>query len=339
MRLTHSPHTSSSQRVRYLSNKIMVQAQDSIHCIINVVFNSFSSYTSIMLNVLAIIGMGKSSALPKILKTLLISLAVSDLCVGLCAQPIYVARLVICHYEGRALEKVNVLEIVDPFLPRAFWFASFLSVTALGAERFLAIHLHLRYQELVTHKRVVALVVVVWVVSASLSLIKSLWLQIGDSILVVIFGFCFICTSIFYCKIYSTAQRHTNRIQALHVHNSEMAVYIARIKKSGLCTCYVYVVFLLCYLPHYCTYGVGLVIREPNTTYSNFLQYTLTLVYVNSSLNPVVYCLLMRDIRQSILSILRNVYARQNGTDRAVTEMTVNHETAFWNNWTGPFFY
>lgn len=329
MRLTHSPHTRSSQRVRYLSNKIMVQAQDSIHCIINVVFNSFSSYTSIMLNVLAIIGMGKSSALPKILKTLLISLAVSDLCVGLCAQPIYVARLVICHYEGRALEKVNVLEIVDPFLPRAFWFASFLSVTALGAERFLAIHLHLRYQELVTHKRVVALVVVVWVVSASLSLIKSLWLEIGDSILVVIFGFCFICTSIFYCKIYSTAQRHTNRIQALHVHNSEMAVYIARIKKSGLCTCYVYVVFLLCYLPHYCTYGVGLVIREPNTTYSNFLQYTLTLVYVNSSLNPVVYCLLMRDIRQSILSILRNVYARQNLTDRAVTEMTVNHETAF----------
>ena len=108
-----------------------------------------------------------------------------------------------------------------------------------------------------------------------------------------------------------------------------MAVYIARMKKSGLCTCYVYVVFLLCYLPYYCTYGVSLVIREPNTTYSNFLQYTLTLVYVNSSLNPVVYCLLMRDIRQSILSILRNMYARQNRTDRAVTEMAVNHETAF----------
>ena len=329
MRLTHSPHTSSSQRVRYLSNKIMVQAQDSIHCIINVVFNSFSSYTSIMLNVLAIIGMRKSSALPKILKTLLISLAVSDLCVGLCAQPMYVARLVICHYEGRALEKVKVLGIVDHFLPRAFWFASFLSVTALGAERFLAVHLHLRYQELVTHKRVVALAAVVWVVSASLSLIMSLSWKIGHPILVVIFGFCFICTSIFYCKIYSTAQRHINRIQTLHVHNSEMAVYIARMKKSGLCTCYVYVVFLLCYLPYYCTYGVGLVIREPNTTYFNFLQYTLTLVYVNSSLNPVVYCLLMRDIRQSILSILRNMYARQNRTDRAVTEMAVNHETAF----------
>lgn len=267
--------------------------------------------------------------MPKILKTLLISLAVSDLCVGFCAQPIYVARLVICHYEGRALEKVKVLGIVDPFLPRAFWFASFLSVTALGAERFLAIHLHLRYQELVTHKRVVALAAVVWVVSASLSLIMSLPLPIGGPILVVIFGFCFICTSIFYCKIYSTAQRHINRIQTLHVHNSEMAVYIARMKKSGLCTCYVYVVFLLCYLPYYCTYGVGLVIREPNTTYFNFLQYTLTLVYVNSSLNPVVYCLLMRDIRQSILSILRNMYARQNRTDRAVTEMAVNHETAF----------
>ena len=33
--------------------------------------------------------------------------------------------------------------------------ASFCGVVALSVDRFLAIHLHLRYQELVTHKRVV----------------------------------------------------------------------------------------------------------------------------------------------------------------------------------------
>jgi len=36
-----------------------------------------------------------------------------------------------------------------------FTFASFFGVMPLSADRFLAIHLHLRYQELVTHKRVV----------------------------------------------------------------------------------------------------------------------------------------------------------------------------------------
>lgn len=114
---------------------------------------------------------------------------------------------------------------------------------ALGAERFVAIHLHLRYQELVTHKRVVVLATIVWAVSALLSLITSLWPSIGKKIVAVFFGFCFICSLIFYRKIYSTVRRHTNQIQALQVHDGEMAVNVAKIKRSGLCTCYVYVLF------------------------------------------------------------------------------------------------
>ena len=42
---------------------------------------------------------------------------------------------------------------------RLFVFASFFGVFAITVDRFLAIHLHLRYQELVTHKRVVAVVI------------------------------------------------------------------------------------------------------------------------------------------------------------------------------------
>ena len=36
-------------------------------------------------------------------------------------------------------------------------------------ERFLAVHIHLRYQELVTHKRVVLEVISIWVLIALLS--------------------------------------------------------------------------------------------------------------------------------------------------------------------------
>ena len=37
--------------------------------------------------------------------------------------------------------------------------ASFLGVVAVSVDRFLAVHLHLRYQELVTHKLVVVVVI------------------------------------------------------------------------------------------------------------------------------------------------------------------------------------
>jgi len=58
------------------------------------VFNAFSAYTAIMLNILSIHAMRKTSSLPKPLKTLLLSLAVSDLGVGLLAQPLFIAWMV-----------------------------------------------------------------------------------------------------------------------------------------------------------------------------------------------------------------------------------------------------
>ncbi len=48
----------------------------------NCTFNSFLSYTAIVLNIVAIHAIRKTSSLPKPLKTLLLSLAVSDLGVG-----------------------------------------------------------------------------------------------------------------------------------------------------------------------------------------------------------------------------------------------------------------
>ena len=47
-----------------------------------------------------------------------------------------------------------------------------LGAPALCADRFLAIYLHLKYQELVTYKRVAAVVVSIWVISALISLIR-----------------------------------------------------------------------------------------------------------------------------------------------------------------------
>ena len=62
--------------------------------ITNCVFNSFLSYTAIMLNVVTIHAIRKISSLPETLKALLMSLAVSDVGVGLLVQPFYTSVLV-----------------------------------------------------------------------------------------------------------------------------------------------------------------------------------------------------------------------------------------------------
>ena len=126
---------------------------------------------------------------------------------------------------------------------------------------FLAIHLHLRYQELVTHKRVVAVVIFIWVLSAFLSLL-DFWMASAQSVtfevfVSIFFGLCFICTAVVYCRIYFTVRRHRNEIQAMHVQAATQdgkLGNVVRQKKSSLGTVYVYLVFLICYLPEYCIF-------------------------------------------------------------------------------------
>ena len=58
------------------------------------VLNSFLCYSAVMLNCVAIYAIRKTSSLPKTLKTLLLSVAVSDVGVGLLDQPFYISLLV-----------------------------------------------------------------------------------------------------------------------------------------------------------------------------------------------------------------------------------------------------
>ena len=61
--------------------------------IVNIIFNSFLCFTAIILNSVTIHATKKTSSLPKPLKTLLLSLAVSDLSAGLLVHPLYIALL------------------------------------------------------------------------------------------------------------------------------------------------------------------------------------------------------------------------------------------------------
>ena len=135
--------------------------------IANCVFNSFLSYAAIMLNIVAIHAIRKTPSLPMTLKTLLLSLAVSDVGVGLMVQPFYISLVVEWLQQNNPGCNTNIVFI---FIVNAFALVSFLGVVAISVDRFLAIHLHLRYQELVTHKRVVAVVILMWLLSAFLPL-------------------------------------------------------------------------------------------------------------------------------------------------------------------------
>lgn len=58
------------------------------------VFNNFLTYTAVMLNIATTYAIRKTTSLPKTLRTLMLSLSVSDIDVGLFFQPLYSSLLV-----------------------------------------------------------------------------------------------------------------------------------------------------------------------------------------------------------------------------------------------------
>ena len=277
--------------------------------IVNCVFNAFSAYTAIMLNILTIHAIRKTSSLPKPLKTLLLSLAVSDLGVGFLVQPLYI--------ESMLNPSHSVYSMGGPLNIIAFThvYASFFGVVVISIDRFLAIYLHLRYQELVTHKRVVAVMISIWVFSAFLSSICLWRVEIVRHIKIIVEGLCFLCTATVYCKIYFTVRRHINQIQVLQIQeaqNSQMESAV-RQKKSAISMFYVYLVFLVCHLPEYFAFIAFSLYSAPTAHLNNVSSkhiglYLWSLKLLNSSLNPVIYCWKMRNIRNAILGILRNIF-------------------------------
>ena len=233
--------------------------------------------------------------------TLLLSLACSDVAVGLFSQPFYAFFLINwLRLENPSCNYQQVWVISSTL----FTTASFLGVVAVSVDRFLAVHLHLRYQELVTHRRVVVVVVSIWVYSAFVSLM-ILWETFNTRELIntILAALGFIITFVVYIRIYQTVRRHKNQIQSMQ---SEEKKNFTVLMKSTVGIIYVYLVFLICYLPYLiCMAVIG--IYGSSIALKKLFLCSVTLMYLNSSLNPVIYCWKMKHIRHAIMEILRKV--------------------------------
>ena len=283
--------------------------------IVNCVLNAFLSYTATALNSVTLLALRKSSTtLPKPLRTLLLSLAVSDLGVGLLVQPLYILSLVMVFQGNTETQIIDITSKVSIITTTVFGYASFFGVAALAADRFLTVHLHLRYQELVTRKRVFAVVISVWMFSAILSMTTAVFKSTRCIVVsitgIVVESVCYVAAALFYIKIYFAVRYLWKQNKTLQVQLTQTRVQnianTAKLRKCVVGPFYAYLVFLACHLPSSCVR----IILERNglkTVTWQLIKYTHTLVYLNSSLNPLIYSWKMRHIRRAIIDMLRNI--------------------------------
>ena len=132
-----------------------------------IVINSLTALSAIAGNFLILLAVWRTPALRTPSNTLLCCLAFADFLVGLIVQP--TNALQILFEVQRNVQAYCVAKIMTT--GSLAWICagvSFLVISAISVERFLAIKLHLRYEEFVTNRRVLIVVSCFWIICTAL---------------------------------------------------------------------------------------------------------------------------------------------------------------------------
>ena len=265
--------------------------------LVNCVLNTPLSATAILGNMVVIYSLWNNPSLHSPSNTLLLGLAVCDLGVGTTVQPFYI----IYQLFYVTLQRQTWLETMEIFniVSNLFCGVSFLTTTAVSVDRFLAVHLHLRYRSIVTLRRTSFLLGILWIIAA---LVAStlLWNKnITFFAVVFLIASCLFITFGVYVKIFRVAKNHRRRIHNGQTQGSRSIENTTHRVRSAVSMFYVCLIHLLCYLPYF----IFLILRDMykiNTFTRLATEFAQTLIFLNSSLNPVIYCWRLREIRAAV---------------------------------------
>ena len=261
--------------------------------------NVLLSIVASMGNVLIFLALQKVSSLHPPSKLLLGCLATTDLCVGLISQPLFVTLILapehskLCYYSSTLSNTLGFI----------FCGVSFLTTTAISVDRLLALMLGLRYRQVVTLRRVWVLVFLFWLVTTVISITVLYERRMAEVILAIIMPPC-LATSIFcYTKIYLTLHRHQAQVKANRLqgqpNESRIPLNIARFRRTVSSAMWIQMTLLACYLPLGIVTGLRGVLGLHSPTFHQAHGVAISLLMLNSTLNPFLYCWKIRDVRRA----------------------------------------
>ena len=278
------------------------------YLVVLLVLNGFVAITAFLGNTLILVALHKETSLHPPSKLLFRNLATTDLCVGLIVEPLVLSNLIstlnerwnICPYV------VAVSGITGYILCGV----SLLTLTAISVDRLLALILGLRYRQVVTLKRLYRIVVVFWVLCTAGATTLRWNKRITAWYVGVGVALCVVTSTFSYTKIFLTL-RH-NQIHAQGYVNQgqpsqTVQLNIARYKKTVSSALWVQLALVVCYLPSAVVEGLFLQRGVTSDIFVAWL-YSANLTLLNSSLNPILYCWKIREVRKAVKDTIRGFF-------------------------------
>nr|XP_055063166.1 trace amine-associated receptor 13c-like [Misgurnus anguillicaudatus] len=278
------------------------------------VFFSLLSVWTVFMNLLVIISVSHFKKLHTPTNMLILSLAVTDLLVGLIIMPLEAIRLIeTCWYFGDTICRLFLI-IMGLLL-----ITSLSNLVLIAVDRYVAVCHPLLYPQKITMTRTIIVICISWFcssvynISAVTTSSKSKYTCHGEctfittfalTIMDVFLSFLFPCTIIItlYLRIFYVAHHQVKVINSLMrsgKHLTEGSVRRKSESKAALTLGIIMTVYLFCWIPYY-TLNL-----TPNTIMTSVTAYViLWMLYINSGLNPLIYAIFYPWFRTSVKHIL-----------------------------------
>ena len=235
-------------------------------------------------------------------KLLFRCLAIADLCVAPISLPIHITSLF------RGISNVNLIIFkharnINYLLSIMLCEVSIFTSASISLDRFLALHLGLRYRIFVTLKRVRLVVILFWLagISNGIMFIVS-GSAIALSVAVVLFVLSVFVSTFSYTKIFLMLRQRHVQIQD-QGDTDRIIVNIAKYKETVSSIKVVQLALVACYLPVIVVVSFQALEKATQIAW----ELTISLLFFNSALNPILYTWRIKALRQAVKDTIRRI--------------------------------
>ena len=293
--------------------------------------NMIISISSTLGNILVLCAIRKCESLHSPSKALLFSLAMTDLFVGIAVLPLFIA-----YHLTIILEMLNyycVIAVSFATTSRFISFVSLLTIVTISVERYMAFRLRLRYRAVVTFQRVVSILVSEWIIGA---LWSGLWFWSATAGVIsgaVSLVSCCLVALVCYFAIRRGIRGHVKQIRQRQNHGRTAIannIDLPQYRKTLRNMMWISGLLVACYMPFLLAlFAISILGRTDSTRFA--VSFSGISVFFNSSLNPVLYCWRIKDLRDRVMENCSRIFNCLFRLNRSLTQTEITGNTTVLN--------